>query len=54
MFFNVFQELILLVDKLKSQLAAEREKNLNLEREVRQSVSDTFSQIITDMENSWK
>lgn len=48
------QELILLVDKLKAQVAEEREKNLNLERDVRESVTETFSKIITDMEKSWK
>ncbi|XP_034253086.1 kinesin-like protein KIF20A [Thrips palmi] len=48
------EELIQLVDKLKAQLVEEREKNLNLERDVRASVTETFSKIITDMENTWK
>ncbi|KAJ1532393.1 hypothetical protein ONE63_000993 [Megalurothrips usitatus] len=48
------EELIMLVERLKEQLSEEREKNLTLERSVRQKVTETFSKIISDMENSWK
>lgn len=48
------EELLILVEKLKQQLVQEKEKNLTLERNIRQTMTQSFSKMITDMENSYK
>ncbi|KAK3922876.1 Kinesin-like protein KIF20A [Frankliniella fusca] len=48
------EELLQLVEKLKLQLAQEREKNLTLERNIRQTMTQTFSKMITDMQDKHK
>ena len=50
----ILQALLRLVERLKDQIDEGRQKNLTLERDIRKSVTETFSKIISDMENSWK